>query len=117
MEAASGTAPPDFRNPEIDQQKIRGYAMNPQHPVGKNKYRVIHAATGLDTADASLVAQQIREGVASGTPIRGKSDQYGQRWAVDLPLSGPAGTITVRTAWILESTSTTPRLVTISFPD
>jgi hypothetical protein len=107
---------PDFSNPDIDQRKITGYAMNPDHPVGGNKYRVIKSATGLDTGDAPLIEQQIREGVRSGTPILGKGDQYGQRWSVDLPLAGPKGTIIVRTAWILDAGSATPRLVTISFP-
>jgi hypothetical protein len=90
--------------------------MNPDHPVGGNKYRVIHSKTGLDTNDAAIIQQQIREGVREGTPILGKADQYGQRWSVDVPLTGPNGTIIVRTAWILDAGSTTPRMVTISFP-
>ncbi|WP_370518074.1 DUF6883 domain-containing protein [Micromonospora sp. MP36] len=107
---------PDFRNPEIDSRKITAYAMNPEHPVGKNKYRVINAATGLGPDDAVTIEQQIREGVRQGSPHPGKADQYGQRWSVDVPLTGPAGTIMVRTAWMLEEGSSTPRLVTISFP-
>ncbi|MEU4791436.1 WXG100 family type VII secretion target [Micromonospora tulbaghiae] len=107
---------PDFRNPEIDTRKITAYAMNPEHPVGKNKYRVINAATGLGADDAATVEQQIREGVRNGTPIAGKADQYGRRWSVDLPLTGPSGTILVRTAWILDADASAPRLVTISFP-
>jgi len=46
--------------------------MNPDHPVGRNKYRVIHSRTGLDTDDASLIAQQIRDGVRDGSPVLGK---------------------------------------------
>ncbi|MEW2593452.1 DUF6883 domain-containing protein [Micromonospora aurantiaca] len=107
---------PDFRDPEIDTRKITAYAMNPEHPVGKNKYRVINAATGLGPDDAATIERQIREGVRNGTPIAGKADQYGRRWSVDLPLTGPSGTILVRTAWILDADASAPRLVTISFP-
>ncbi|MEU7810228.1 MULTISPECIES: WXG100 family type VII secretion target [unclassified Micromonospora] len=107
---------PDFRNPEMDTRKITGYAMNPEHPVGKNKYRVINAATGLGPDDAAVIEQQIREGVRRGMPIAGKTDRYGRRWSVDLPLTGPSGTILVRTAWIVELDTSAPRLVTISFP-
>ena len=107
---------PDFRDPEIDTRKITAYAMNPEHPVGKNKYRVINAATGFGPDDAATIEQQIRDGVRSGTPIAGKADQYGRRWSVDLPLTGPSGTIVVRTAWILDADAPAPRLVTISFP-
>jgi hypothetical protein len=108
--------PPDFSTGELNPAKITGYAMNPDHPVGRNKYRVIHSATGLDVADAATIEDQIREGVRNGNPVPGKVDQYGQRWAVDVPLAGPSGTIMVRTAWIVDAGSTIPRLVTISFP-
>ncbi|WP_233558712.1 WXG100 family type VII secretion target [Micromonospora radicis] len=107
---------PDFTNPEIDSRKITAYALNPHHPVGKNKYRVINSATGLGLEDADAVLHQIREGVRSGSPMLGRVDEYGQRWFIDLPLSGPTGDIIVRTAWILETGATTPRMVTISFP-
>jgi uncharacterized protein YukE len=113
---AGEPAPPDFSHAEPDPNKISRYAMNPDHPTGRHKYRVIHSATGLDVGDAALIGQQIREGVRSGTPILGKADQHGQRWAVDVLLTGPSGTITVRTAWIVEPGSAAPRMVTISFP-
>ncbi|WP_433124634.1 WXG100 family type VII secretion target [Micromonospora sp. CA-240977] len=107
---------PDFTKAEIDPRKITAYAMNPDHPVGKNKYRVINSSTGLGPDDADLIMQQIRDGVRAGEPLLGKADNFGQRWSVDLPLTGPSGTVTVRTAWILESGASAPRLVTISFP-
>ncbi|GGO31796.1 WXG100 family type VII secretion target [Micromonospora parathelypteridis] len=107
---------PDFTKAEIDSRKITAYAMNPDHPVGKNKYRVISSVTGLGPDDADVIVQQIREGVLAGNPLLGKADEFGQRWSVDLPLTGPGGTITVRTAWILENGASTPRMVTISFP-
>ncbi|MEO3768988.1 WXG100 family type VII secretion target [Micromonospora sp. B9E7] len=107
---------PDFTQAEIDSRKITAYAMNPDHPVGKNKFRVINSATGLDPSDAEVIMQQIREGVVTGQPLLGKADEFGQRWSVDLPLTGPDGTVIVRTAWILENGATAPRMVTISFP-
>lgn len=107
---------PDFTTPDIDSRKITDYAMNPDHPVGRNKYRVINSATGLGPGDAAEIERQIREGVRRGNPILGKADQYGQRWNVDVTLTGPTGTITVRTAWIVDAGSSTPRLTTISFP-
>jgi len=109
-----GPEPPDLANGEIHPNKIAGYAMNPDHPVGGHKYRVIHSVTGLDVGDAAKVEEQIRAGVRNATPDLGKADEFGQRWTVDLPLSGPKGTITVRTAWIVDAGSTSARLVTIS---
>ena len=79
--SASANAP-DFTEVNIDSNKITAYAMNPDHPVGGNKYRVINSITGLDVGDATRIDQQIRDGVRASTPIEGKADQYGQRRAV-----------------------------------
>jgi uncharacterized protein DUF6883 len=72
--------------------------------------------TGLDAGDAATVEQQVRDGVRNGSPVPGLLDQYGQRWTVDVPLTGPNGSIIVRSAWIVDVGQTVPRLVTISFP-
>jgi uncharacterized protein YukE len=108
--------PPDFSASRVDPKKIAGYAMNPDHPEGGHKYRVIHSATGLDASDAAKVEEQVRAGARDGTPILGRADEYGQRWNVDVPLTGPDGSIMVRTAWIVDTGETVPRLITISFP-
>jgi hypothetical protein len=105
-----------FDNVEIDTSKIAEYAMNPEHPKGQHKFRVINSATGLTRTDADQIEAQIRDGVRNGKPVAGKCDEYGHRWSVDVPITGPAGTMTVRTAWIVEPGSTTPRLATVTFP-
>ncbi|WBB82216.1 WXG100 family type VII secretion target [Micromonospora sp. WMMD882] len=110
------TPTPDFSAPTIDSRKITQYAMNPDHPVGRNKYRVINAATGLGPQDAALIEEQIASGVRHGDPIPGRADEYGRRWSVDVELAGPTGNITVRTAWITDADGVNPRLTTISFP-
>ncbi|MEV6495173.1 DUF6883 domain-containing protein [Actinoplanes sp. NPDC051633] len=107
---------PTFENVEIDKRKISEYVMNAEHPQGQHKFRVINSATGLGANDTDQIEKQIREGVKNGTPVAGKSDQYGQRWSVDVPVTGPAGTMTVRTAWIVEPGGDKPRLATVSFP-
>jgi hypothetical protein len=112
----SGLELPDFSIVDLDSRKITDYAMNPNHARGRDKYRVINSTTGLDIHDAALIENRIREGVRNGTPIPGTADEFGQRWAIDLPLSGPGGSIMVRTAWIVDAGSSRPRLVTISFP-
>jgi len=96
---------PRFENVEIDKRKISEYVMNAEH-----------SATGLTAKDADQIETQIRAGVRNGTPVAGRNDQYGQRWSVDVPVTGPAGTMMVRTAWIVEPGSGQPRLATISFP-
>jgi len=115
---ATPTTPqdPNFENPKFDDRKLTEYALNPDHPVGKNKARVIESATGLGRDDAAAVKQQILDQVKQGDPIPGKVDEHGTRWNKDVTLTGPNGTITVRTAWIVDATTGETRLVTVSFP-
>ncbi len=107
---------PRFDQVAIDKRKISEYVLSAEHQQGQHKLRVINSATGLTVKDADQLEAQIREGVKNGTPVAGKSDQFGQRWSVDVPVTGPAGTMTVRTAWIVAPGSDQPRLATVSFP-
>jgi len=107
---------PNFENPKFDDRKLTEYALNPDHPVGKNKARVIESATGLGRDDAAAVKQQILDQVKQGDPIPGKVDEHGTRWNKDVTLTGPNGTIVVRTAWIVDAATGETRLVTVSFP-
>ncbi|WFE95970.1 DUF6883 domain-containing protein [Micromonospora sp. WMMD987] len=113
-EEADADEKPRFENVEIDKRKISEYVLNAEHPDGRHTFRVINSATGLTAGDADQIEAQIRAGVRNGTPLAGKSDQYGQRWSVDVPMTGPAGTMTVRTGWIVEPGSDQPRLTIVS---
>lgn len=109
-------AKPNFENPGFDDRKLTEYALNPDHPVGGNKAKVIESATGLTKEDAAAVKQQILDQVRQGDPIPGKIDEHGSRFAKDVTLTGPKGTIVVRTAWIVDATTGETRLATVSFP-
>lgn len=107
---------PNFENPGFDDRKLTEYALNPDHPVGGNKAKVIESATGLTKEDAAAVKQQILDQVKQGEPITGKVDEHGSRFAKDVTLTGPNGTIVVRTAWIVDANTGETRLATVSFP-
>ncbi|WP_407648961.1 DUF6883 domain-containing protein [Glycomyces albidus] len=106
---------PDLARAEFDDRKLTKYALNPQHPVGGNKARVIKSRTGLGLNDAAEVKRQILENAPAAEPIMGDTDEHGTRWKVDVELTGPDGTMKVRTGWIADAAGKT-RLVTISFP-
>lgn len=107
---------PNFENPGFDDRKLTEYALNPDHPVGGNKAKVIESVTGLTKSDAATVKQQILDQVKQGDPIPGKVDEHGSRFAKDVTLTGPNGTIVVRTAWIVDASTGETRLATVSFP-
>jgi hypothetical protein len=106
---------PDLARADFDDRKLTEYALNPEHPVGGNKARVIKSRTGLGLEGAAEVKRQILEKAPAAEPIMGDTDEHGTRWKVDVELTGPEGTMKVRTGWIADATGKT-RLVTISFP-
>nr|WP_163504084.1 DUF637 domain-containing protein [Halomonas socia] len=97
----------------IDPRKFTEYALNPQHPVGGSKARVFESALGFTRNNADDLMQQVRQGVMENTPIPGKVDQFGERFTVDIPVTGPAGSGVVRTGWIYKSGSAAPEMTTI----
>ena len=97
----------------IDPRKLTEYALNPQHPVGGSKARVFESALGFTRNNADDLMQQVRQGIMENTPIPGRVDQFGERFTVDIPVTGPAGSGVVRTGWIYKSGSTVPEMTTI----
>ena len=102
---------PNHENASIGIRKLRDYALDSTHPVGGNKARRILATLGFDASDASQVSQLIRDGLRSNSATPGLLDEHGQRYSVDMELTGPSGTAIVRTAWIADSEDAAPRLV------
>jgi filamentous hemagglutinin len=97
----------------IDPRKLTGYALNPSHPVGANKARVFQSALGFTTNNADELIAQLMAGLKSSPAVAGKVDQYGARFTVDIHVTGPSGSGTVRTGWIYKVGSDTPELTTL----
>nr|WP_249025297.1 DUF6883 domain-containing protein [Neisseria canis] len=97
----------------IDPKKIKGYALNTEHPVGGNKAKVFQSALGFNQSNADELIEKIQQGVCENPATLGKCDEHGQRYTVDIPMTGPNGkTATVRTGWIIDSGKSIPRLTT-----
>ncbi len=97
----------------IDERKLRDYVLNPDHPVGGHKARVILAATGLGRGDHRAVADQVRSGISVNDAERVEPVPYGERFRVTVALAGPGGRLRVRTGWIYRSGEDVPRLATL----
>lgn len=101
-------------NAVIDPRKVTSYALDSDHPVGGDKARVFESALGFNKSNADGLINQIQDGVTKYPATPGKADQFGQRFTVDIPVTGPNGnTVQVRTGWIYDPGSSTPRLTTM----
>ena len=105
---------PNFENASINSNKLTGYALNPEHPVGGNKAKVFESALGYNQSNADELIQQVYQKLPQSEVTRGTLDQYGQRYTVNLMITGPNGnTVNVRTGWIIKTGSDIPELTTI----
>jgi hypothetical protein len=98
----------------IDPNKVTSYALNTGHPVGGNKAKVFESALGYNQSNANELISKIQAGAKTNTAVLGKADNHGQRITIDMPITGANGkTAIVRTGWIYDPGSSTPRLTTL----
>lgn len=98
----------------IDVNKLTSYALNKDHPVGGNKAKVFESALGYNQSNVADLITKVQNGVKNNPVKMLSSDKYGQRMAIEMPITGPNGqTAIVRTGWIYDTGSSVPRLTTI----
>lgn len=98
----------------IPDDKLARYALNASHKGGGgDKARVFASALGFDPKDAPELERLLRDGLRRAPAERHKEDEFGLQFRVDLPITGPKGTQTVRTIWVYPPRSDQPRLATL----
>lgn len=109
---------PILKNAEraiIDERKVRDYLLNPLHARGGHKARMFGAALGYQRFDYARLIKQINEGILRHEAMLIDEVPHGQRFRVEIPMTGPAGSATVRTLWIIRTDEDVPRL-TSAYP-
>lgn len=97
---------------QIDARKFTEYVLNPLSEDGQHKARVFQSALGYTRENYQELIAQIRTGILSKPAIKGTLDGYGERYTVDVMVTGPKGQAIVRTGWIFEPGNEVPRLTT-----
>ena len=96
---------------QVSLEKLRDYSLNPEHGKGGHKARVFAASLGFTAADADRLREMILAAVLITEAQPGATDEHGARYTVDFEAPGLRGTVTIRTAWIIDAGETIPRLV------
>jgi len=102
---------PNAERAAIDLAKLREYSLNPAHPAGKHKARVFATLLGFTATDAERVREMILAAVLQHEATEGRTDEHGIRYTVDFEAQGVRDMVTIRTAWIIDTGETAPRLV------
>ena len=96
----------------VDVAKLRDYCLDPEHPRGRHKARVFRSALGLGRTDADFVRGELLLAATRLDAVRGTSDQFGDRYMIDLWLKRNDRTARVRSGWIIRKGDDSPRLTT-----
>ena len=96
----------------IDPAKFTEYCLNPNNRRGKHKARAFDRALGFNLTNFGDLIEAIRRGILTEPAEFVEDTPYGSAWRVDLAITGPAGSATMRTGWIYDRGSNVPRLIT-----
>lgn len=105
---------PRAENAWIPEAKLRDYALDPDHEVGRHKARVFRAALGLRRSDWVVLRDQILAQVGRIPVSRSHPEPPDTiRYTVVIPITGPNGeTRDVITAWFVRG-SDPPQLASV----
>lgn len=93
----------------VDQEKLTGYCLNPEHPRGKHKARVF-ATLGFTAENADELRAALLGAAATSDTQTAQSDQFGDRYVIEFEIRGPRASGVVRSTWIVRRGETSPRL-------
>jgi hypothetical protein len=103
---------PHAERAEVDIRKLRDYCLNLDHQEGKHKARLFAVALGITVDDAQDLRRALLEMIRTQDAQLGLRDEYGQRYTVDFLLEWRGKQAMIRSGWIIEDDSDTPRLTT-----
>jgi hypothetical protein len=106
------TALPHVADAVIEESKLRGYALNVDHPDGGDKARHFQTSLDIGADDWQYLAAQLKEGLATAHTHRVRANQYGVSYHCVVEVVGLNGRRRpVLCAWQIKSNGA-PRLVT-----
>jgi len=94
----------------VPMEKLVGYALNFEHPVGKHKAAVFEAVLGMTIADADYLRDKIVSAALIEEAIPTRLDDFGQRYRIEFEIERNGRVATILTSWILEHNEFAPRL-------
>ncbi len=93
-------------------EKLRDYCLNPRHPRGKHKARVLLSLLGLSAADAERLREMLLVAAQEDEAVPTNRDDYGQRYILDFSQPGTSGNVIIRSLWIVRQGEDFPRFTT-----
>lgn len=99
---------------KIPDEKLTEYALNFEHPTGKEKAKSFKEALGYTKESYTDLKTKILDSFDEKELVYKREDKYGKRYEQIMQITGPNGkTANVLTAWIKDNDNAEPRLTSI----
>ena len=103
---------PGVESAVVPVEKLTGYLLSLEHPVGRSK-AAFYRALGYDETNTDLLAAGLIAIAADNEVVEAEPTPFGTKYAVEGTLVTPSGaTTTLRTVWIVRTDEAAPRFVT-----
>ena len=103
---------PNAESAFVDPEKLRRYALDPTHRVGRQKARLFAALLGLSVEDAEELRSILLDAGRTIDAELGERDEHGQRYRIDFVLTWRGRQALLRSAWIVRPEEGFPSLIT-----
>ncbi len=103
---------PNAEQAFVDIRKLRDYALNTEHRVGKHKALLFATRLGIKLDNSEELRSLLLQAVKDHDAAIHDRDEYGQRYCVDFILEWKGRKASVRSVWNRRPAEDFPRLVT-----
>jgi hypothetical protein len=96
----------------VEDGKLLGYVLNPDHPIGRHHALLFDKLLGVDRTNAVVLREALLRAAENEEVLRDSVTPFGRKYQMRFELCGPLGTKQVIAVWITEHGQDRPRLVT-----
>ncbi len=107
---------PNAITASTSKNKIQGYLLNSNHPVGKHKAKVIRSVLGYHFENWYILSDKIFDAIQTTPVSKIVKTKYGVKYEIPVSVTGTKNrNLVLRTVWQVDNSSNIPRLITITF--
>jgi hypothetical protein len=96
----------------IDKEKLVGYCLNPNHPLGQHKARVFKSVFGIGIEQAEELEAALREAALTVDALATGANEFGEKYLLDFTMVRAERQAIIRSSWIVRFDEDFPRLIT-----
>jgi len=96
----------------IDERKLWGYILNPQHPHGATHAFLFDRLLAINLTNWKALRAELARAGREEEATPGQPSSFGRKFEVRSILASPRGSYTILSVWIIRASEALPRLVT-----